>query len=157
MAARQRLPGRVAADNRKARRNYFIDETIEAGIVLLGSEVKSLRAGRASLAEAYASDREGELYLLNAHIAPYAAASRAGHAPRRPRKLLLRKRQVERLIGAVRRDGMTLVPLSLYFNDRGLAKVSLALARGKKLYDKRASEKERDWARQKGRLLRDKG
>jgi SsrA-binding protein len=157
MAARQRPPGRIAADNRKARRNYFIEETIEAGIVLRGSEVKSLRAGRASLAEAYASDREGELYLLNAHIAPYAAASHTGHEPRRPRKLLLRKREVNRLIGAVRREGMTLVPLSLYFNDRGLAKVSLALARGKKLYDKRATEKERDWAREKGRLLRDKG
>ncbi len=157
MAARQRRPGRVAADNRKARRNYFIEETIEAGIVLEGSEVKSLRAGRASLAESYATDRDGEIYLLNAHIAPYEPASGSGHAPRRPRKLLLRKRELSRLIGAVRREGMTLVPLSLYFNDRGLAKVALALARGKKLYDKRATEKARAWAREKQRLLRDKG
>ena len=103
------------------------------------------------------TDRDGEIFLLNAHIAPYDPASRSGHAPRRPRKLLLRKRELSRLIGAVRRDGMTLVPLSLYFNDRGLAKVALALARGKKLYDKRASLKARDWAREKQRLLRDKG
>ena len=148
---------KVIATNRRARYEYEILDTLEAGVVLQGPEVKSLRAGRASLAESYATDRDGEIYLLNAHIAPYDPASRSGHAPRRPRKLLLRKRELNRLIGAVRREGMTLVPLSLYFNERGLAKVALALARGKKLYDKRASLKERDWAREKGRLLRDKG
>ncbi|MFQ5783463.1 MAG: SsrA-binding protein SmpB [Alphaproteobacteria bacterium] len=146
--------GRVAALNRKARRNYFIDETLEAGIVLIGTEVKSLREGRANIGEAYATVREGELFLVNAHISEYRGGNRFNHEPLRPRKLLLRKRELRRLIGAIQRQGVTLVPLSIYFNDRGLAKVSLGVARGKRQYDKRATERERDWQRQKQRLLR---
>ena len=157
MAGKERRPGRLAALNRKARRNYLIEDTVEAGLVLEGSEVKSLRDGRANIAEAYAAERGGELYLLNAHIAQYEAANRFGHEPRRPRKLLLHKRESERLIGAVRREGKSLIPLSIYFNDRGLAKVALALARGKKLHDKREAEKERAWRREKARLMREKG
>jgi SsrA-binding protein len=157
MARRDRPPGRVVAENRKARRDYFIDETVEAGIVLMGSEVKSLRAGRANIAESYATEERGELFLRNAHIAKYDSASRFGHEERRARKLLLHKRELNRLIGAVRREGMTLVPLKLYFNERGIAKVALGLARGKKQYDKRAAEKERSWRREKQRLMRDKG
>jgi SsrA-binding protein len=157
MARKERRPGRVVAENRKARRNYFIEDTVETGIVLEGSEVKSLREGRADLAEAYATESEGELYLVNAHIARYEAANRMSHEPRRRRKLLLHKREMERLAGAVRLKGATLVPLSIYFNERGLAKVSLALARGKKQYDKRETEKARDWQRQKERLMRDRG
>ncbi len=157
MAGKELRRGRVAAENRKARHNYFIEDTIEAGIVLEGSEVKSLRAGRANIAEAYASDHKGELYLHNAHIATYEAANRFGHEPRRRRKLLLHRRELNRLVGAVRRDGITLVPLRLYFNDRGIAKLTLALAKGKRQYDKRQTEKERSWRREKARLMRDKG
>ncbi len=157
MARRDRLPGRVVAENRKARRDYFIEETIEAGIVMLGSEVKSLRAGRANIAESYVAEQGGELFLRNAHIAKYDSASRFGHEERRTRKLLLRKREINRLIGAIRREGMTLVPLRLYFNERGIAKLTLALAKGKKQYDKRAAEKARSWHREKQRLMRDKG
>jgi SsrA-binding protein len=145
---------KVVAQNRRARHDYAIEQTFEAGLVLQGSEVKSLRQGGASLSEAYAVDQKGELYLLNAHIAPYAAAKTFGHAPRRPRKLLLHGREIDRIIGAVRREGMTLVPLSLYFNARGIAKLSLGLARGKRKEDKRETMKERDWQRQKARLLR---
>ena len=148
---------KLAAENRKARFNYDIEEKLEAGIVLLGSEVKSLRAGKANIAEAYASDEQGELYLINAHISEYAQASRNGHAPTRPRKLLLRASEIARLLGAIQRQGMTLVPVKMYFNARGIAKVELGLARGKKIHDKRETEKKRDWQRQKGRLLRDKG
>ena len=148
---------KLAAENRKARFNYDIEEKLEAGIVLLGSEVKSLRAGKANIAEAYASDEQGELYLINAHIGEYAQASRNGHAPTRPRKLLFRAREIARLLGAIQRQSMTLVPLKMYFNARGIAKVELGLARGKKIHDKRETEKKRDWQRQKGRLLRDKG
>ena len=147
---------RVAARNRKARRNYFIDETLEAGIVLTGTEVKSLRDGRANLGDAYATEKGGEIVLLNAYIAEYSAGHRFNHEPMRPRKLLLRAREIRRLIGAVQREGVTLVPLAIYFNDRGLAKVRLGIARGKKQYDKRATIKERDWQRQKERLLRAK-
>jgi SsrA-binding protein len=149
--------GKLVAENRKARFNYEIEEKLEAGIVLLGSEVKSMRAGRANIAESYASDEGGEIYLINAHITEYAQAGRANHAPTRPRKLLLHKRESERLLGAIQRQGMTLVPLRLYFNARGIAKVQLGLARGKKLHDKRETEKKRDWDRQKGRLMREKG
>ena len=155
MAAKQG-GGKVVAENRKARFNYEIEEKIEAGIVLTGSEVKSLRSGKANIAESYASDEGGELYLINAHIAEYAQAGRANHAPTRPRKLLHR-REMGRLAGAIQREGMTLVPLKLYFNARGIAKVELGLAKGKKLHDKRETEKKRDWDRQKGRLMRDKG
>jgi SsrA-binding protein len=155
--APKRESGKLVAENRKARFNYEIEEKLEAGIVLLGSEVKSMRAGKANIAESYASDDGGEIYLINAHINEYAQAGRANHAPTRPRKLLLHKRESARLLGAIQRQGMTLVPLRLYFNARGIAKVQLGLARGKKLHDKRDTEKKRDWDRQKGRLMREKG
>ncbi len=155
--APKRESGKLIADNRKARFNYEIGDTLEAGIVLTGSEVKSLRTGKATIAESYASEEGGELYLINAHIAEYAQAKRDGHAPTRPRKLLLHKRELARMLLAVQREGMTLVPLRMYFNARGIAKVQLGLAKGKKLHDKRETEKKRDWARQKGRLMREKG
>ncbi len=148
------MPGRIAAQNRKARHDYFIEETYQAGIVLTGTEVKSLRAGRANISDAYASEKNGEIYLLNAHIAEYEGGNRQNHEPLRARKLLLRKREMARLIGAVQRQGYTLVALSIYFSDRGLAKINLGVARGKRQYDKRATIKERDWKRQKERLLR---
>ncbi len=147
---------RIAAQNRKARHNYFIDETLEAGIVLAGTEVKSLREGRANIGDAYATERNGEIFLVNAHIPEYGAGNRYNHEPLRPRKLLLRAREIKRLIGAVQRERVTLVALSIYFNERGYAKVRLGIARGKRQYDKRATMKERDWKRQKERLLRDK-
>jgi SsrA-binding protein len=150
--------GRVLiAQNRKARHNYTIEDSLEAGLALVGSEVKSLRAGRASIVESYATDRNGELILFNAHIPIYEPAGKFNHAPKRPRKLLLHRRELERLIGLVRREGYTLVPLSLYFNERGIAKVQLGLAHGKRKVDKRETEKRRDWQRQKARLMRDKG
>jgi SsrA-binding protein len=155
--APKRESGKLVAENRKARFNYEIDEKIEAGIVLTGSEVKSLRAGKANIAESYASNENGELYLINAHIAEYPGAARDGHEPTRHRKLLLHKREMARLLGAIQRQGMALVPLRLYFNARGIAKVQLGLGRGKKVYDKRETEKKRDWERQKGRLMREKG
>jgi SsrA-binding protein len=155
--APKRESGKLVAENRKARFNYDIEEKLEAGIVLTGSEVKSLRAGRANIAESYATEERSELYLVNAHIAEYAGAARDGHAPTRPRKLLVHARELARLIGAVNRQGMTLVPLKLYFNARGIAKIELGLAKGKKLHDKRDTEKKRDWERQKGRLMREKG
>ncbi|MGA8689608.1 MAG: SsrA-binding protein SmpB [Methyloceanibacter sp.] len=155
--AQKRESGKLVAENRKARFNYEIGDKLEAGIVLLGSEVKSLRAGKANIADAYASDEGGALYLINAHIAEYAQSGRTNHDPTRPRKLLLHRREVGRLMGAIQREGMTVVPLKLYFNARGIAKVELGLAKGKKLHDKRETEKKRDWERQKGRLMREKG
>lgn len=150
--------GRLLADNRKARYNYQIGETLEAGIVLTGSEVKALREGRANIAESYASDEGGELWLINAYIPPYDPAGRYDrHEPRRKRKLLLHHKQISRLSGLRKREGVTLVPLRLYFNDRGIAKLALSLAHGKKQHDKRQTEKTRDWNREKGRLLREKG
>ena len=154
--AKEQPPVRAAAQNRKARHDYFIEETLEAGIVLMGTEVKSLRAGGASIAEAYAGPQDGEIFLFNAHIPEYKAAKHFGHEPKRPRKLLLKRREVGRLTGAVQRAGITMVPLSLYFNERGIAKVQLGLAKGKRKTDKRDTEKERDWQRDKARLLRDK-
>jgi SsrA-binding protein len=148
---------RIVADNRKARFNYEIVSTLEAGIALTGSEVKSLRTGKASLGESYATEQRGELYLINAHIPEYYAANRLNHHPRRQRKLLLHKREIDRLARAVQAEGMTLVPLRLYFNDRGMAKLELALAKGKKLHDKRETEKQRDWQRDKAWLLRERG
>ncbi len=148
---------RVVAENRKARHNYDILETFESGIALEGSEVKSLREGKANIAESYASAENGELYLINSSIQEYKQANRFNHEERRPRKLLMHKREIARLIGATEREGMTLVPLRLYFNPRGIAKVELALAKGRKLHDKRDAEKARDWQRQKARLLRDRG
>ena len=147
---------RQIAQNRRARHDYFIDEQLEAGLVLCGTEVKSLREGHANIQEAYANEEGGEIWLRNAYIAEYANAARENHEPRRARKLLLKKREVEKLTAAVQRHGMTLVPLSLYFNARGIAKLQLGLARGKKTIDKRETEKQRDWDREKARLLREK-
>jgi SsrA-binding protein len=148
---------RIAAANRRARFNYEIGQTFEAGIVLAGTEVKSLRAGQSNIADSYASEKEGEMWLYNAYIPEYLQANRFNHETRRPRKLLLHKREIGRLADAVQREGMTVVPLKIYFNDQGRAKVELALARGKKLHDKRETSKKRDWDREKGRLLREKG
>ena len=149
--------GNVVAQNRRARHDYLIEETFEAGIALVGTEVKSLRQGHASINEAYAANKDGELVLFNAHIPEYQATKHFGHEPRRVRKLLMHRREIRKLIGAVRRGGMTLVPLSIYFNKRGVAKVALALGRGKRSVDKRETVKERDWKRQKARLIREKG
>ena len=149
---------KVVADNRKARFNYEIGDVFEAGIALTGTEVKSLRNGKAAIAESYAATtREGELFLYNANIPEYLQASRFNHAPKRPRKLLLHRREIAKLASAVEREGMTLVPLKLYFNDKGRAKVELAVARGKKLHDKRETEKKRSWDRERARLIRVKG
>jgi SsrA-binding protein len=157
MAAKSDGNARVVAHNRKARFNYQIGETFEAGIALTGTEVKSLRVGKAAIAESYADARDGEIWLVNANIPEYLQGNRFNHEPKRRRKLLLHRRQINKLIGAVEREGMTVVPLKLYFNQRGLAKVLLGLAKGKKLHDKRETEKKRDWDRQKGRLMREKG
>ena len=154
MAARKSDGRKMVSQNRKARHNYHIADRFEAGIALTGTEVKSLRQGRASMGEAYAMERGGEIFLINAHIAEYDAGGRFNHVPTRARKLLLKKREIRKLIGNLRRGGMTLVPLSLYFNERGRAKVEIAMATGKRKYDKRASEKERDWKRNKQRLMR---
>ncbi len=157
MATKPAPKFKVVADNRKARFNYEIGETFEAGIVLTGSEVKSLRAGKATIAESYADTRGGEIWLINANIPEYLQAHRFNHAPKRARKLLLHQRQINRLAGAVEREGMTIVPLKLYFNERGRAKIEVALARGKKLHDKRETLKKRSWERERGRLMRAKG
>ena len=148
---------KVAADNRRARFNFAIGETFEAGIALTGTEIKSLRNGKATIAESYADAKGGEIWLVNSNIPEYLQANRNNHAPKRPRKLLLHKRQIEKLLGAIEREGMTIVPLKIYFNPRGRAKVEIALAKGKKLHDKRETEKKRDWQRERGRLIRDKG
>src|SRR5262245_2288478 len=148
---------KVVADNRRARFNYEIGETFEAGISLTGTEVKSLRPANASIGESYADARDGEIWLVNANIPEYLQAGRDNHAPKRPRKLLLHKRQINKLAGAVDREGMTIVPLKMYFNERGRAKLEIAVARGKKLHDKRQTEKKRSWERERGRLLRNKG
>jgi len=148
--------GRVA-ENRRARHDYAIEETFEAGVVLYGTEVKSLRQGRANLSDSYAGGKDEELYLFNLHIPEYGNAKHFTHEPRRPRKLLMRKREIFKLMSAVSRKGMTLVPLTLYFNARGMAKVQIGLGQGKRSVDKREATKQRDWNRQKQRLLRDKG
>ena len=157
MAVRDQNRYRLAADNRKARFHYEIGQTFEAGIALTGTEVKSLRGGKATIGESYAGEMDGEIYLFNAYIPEYLEANRFNHETRRPRKLLLHKREVNKLLGAVQREGMTVVPLKVYFNERGRAKVEVALAKGKKLHDKRESERARDWQREQGRLMRDKG
>jgi SsrA-binding protein len=157
MAAKPDPRFKIVADNRKARFNYSIHEAFEAGVALTGSEVKSLRQGKASIAEAYAAARDGELWLYNSNITEYKQAGRFNHAPKRARKLLLHRRQINKLIGAVEREGMTVVPLKLYFNAKGRAKLEIALAKGKKLHDKRETEKKRSWDRERGRLLRQKG
>src|SRR5689334_2717539 len=157
MAAKKDPNNKVVAENRKARFNYEIGERFEAGIALTGSEVKSLRTGKAAIAESYADTRRGEIWLINSNINEHLQARRFNHAPKRPRKLLLHKRQINKLIGASEREGMTLVPLKPYFDVKGRAKVELALARGKKLHEKRETEEKRDWQREEGRLLRQKG
>ena len=148
---------KIVADNRKARHLYFIESTLEAGLALAGSEVKSLRTGKANIAESYAMAKDGEIFLVNAYIPEYLMANRFNHEPRRTRKLLVHKSEARRLAAAVQREGMTLVPLKLYFNLKGTAKVELGVAKGKKLHDKRETAKTRDWARDKARLLRAKG
>ena len=149
--------GMTIAENRKARYNYALEDTFEAGLVLGGTEVKSLRTGKANIAESYVSYEDGELWLINCHIPEYLQANRFNHEPRRRRKLLMSKREIARLSQSVARDGMTLIPLKLYFNERGRAKLTIGLGKGKKVHDKRETEKKRDWNREKSRLLRDRG
>ncbi|MBL0849189.1 MAG: SsrA-binding protein SmpB [Candidatus Liberibacter ctenarytainae] len=153
-SSKNKLSKKVISDNRKARYNYHIIRSYEAGIVLTGTEVKSLRVGKINISESYAACENDEIWLINAYIPEYTQANRFNHAPRRHRKLLLCRKEIGKMDAAVRRDGMTLVPMRLYFNEKGLAKLDLALAKGKKNYDKRETEKERDWNRQKSRLLR---
>lgn len=158
MAAKQEPNHKVVADNRRARFNFEVGETFEAGLMLTGTEVKSLRSGKSTIAESYAHvDRHGEAWLVNANIPEYLSGNRFNHEPKRPRKLLLKTREIAKLAQAVEREGMTIVPLKLYFNDKGRAKLLIALARGKKIHDKREVEKKRDWSREKGRLMREKG
>ena len=151
------MAGKLIAENRRARFDYFLEDTFEAGIMLTGSEVKSLRVGRANIAESYAAIEGDEVVLINADIPPFAQANRFNHEPRRHRKLLLHRKQLDKLIGAVQRAGRTIIPTKLYWNEKGLAKLEIALAKGKKLHDKREATADRDWARDKARLLRDKG
>jgi SsrA-binding protein len=148
---------KIAAENRRARFDYAIEDVVEAGIALTGTEVKSLRFGEGSIAESYAEVKDGEVWLINSNIPEFSHGNRFNHEPKRPRKLLLHGREIEKMFGAVARQGMTLVPLSIYFNSRGRAKVELALARGRKLHDKREYEKEKDWKKEQGRLLRQHG
>lgn len=145
---------KVIAQNRKARFEYEILETLEAGIILVGSEVKSLRQGKTNITEAFADERHGAIYLINLNIEEYKGANRFNHEPKRPRKLLLHKREQNKLLGNIQRKGVTLIPLVMYFNHKGIVKVSLGIGKGKKLYDKRATEKERDWQRDKARVLK---
>jgi SsrA-binding protein len=153
----QSVHDRPVAENRKARFNYEILETHEAGLQLAGTEVKSLREGRSNISEAYAAEEDGELFLVNAYIPEYMQGNRFNHETRRPRKLLLHRRELAKLLDAIRKEGMTIVPLKIYFNRRGIAKCLIGLAKGKKVHDKRETEKKRDWERQKARLLRQHG
>jgi SsrA-binding protein len=158
MAPRKDDPNnKTVAENRKARFSYEVIDTVEAGLMLTGTEVKSLREGKANIQESYASVEGGEIWLINSYLPEYLQGNRFNHEPRRRRKLLLNKREMARMAQAVEREGMTMVPLKIYFNDRGRAKLLLAIARGKKLHDKRQTEKQRDWAREKGRLLKAHG
>jgi SsrA-binding protein len=157
MAEKKPRPFKIIAENRKARFNYEIGEVVEAGIALTGTEVKSLRQGKATIAESYADAKGCEIWLVNANIPEYLQASRFNHAPKRPRKLLLHRRQIDKLAAAVDREGMTIIPLKMFFNDKGRAKIEIALGRGKKLHDKRETEKKRSWERERGRLMRLKG
>lgn len=157
MTAKDKDGRRIVAENRRARHDYFIEDVVEAGIVLTGTEVKALREGKATIAESYASPEDDGIYLINANIPEYSAGNRENHLPKRPRKLLLRGREIERLTVAVQRKGYTLAPLRLYFNPRGIAKIEIGLALGRKHQDKRDVLKQRDWSRQKQRLLRDRG
>lgn len=155
-AARKQDGIKVIADNRRGRFEYEVVQTFEAGIELKGSEVKSLRQGRTNLAEAYAAMKAGELYLLNSNIPEYREANRFNHDPKRPRKLLLHSKEIQRLAAGVSREGLTIIPLKMFFNRRGRAKVDIALAKGKKLHDKRETIKSRDWDREKSRLLKNR-
>ena len=158
MAPKEPRNFKVVADNRRARYDFEIGDVIEAGIALTGTEVKSLRTGKATIAESYVGvSRSGQVELINANIPEYLQANRFNHEPRRPRRLLLKLREIARLAHGVERDGMTVVPLKIYFNDKGRAKIEIALGRGKKLHDKRETEKKRDWGREKARVMRDKG
>ena len=148
---------KVIAENRRARFDYFLEDFVEAGIQLLGTEIKALRGGRANIAESYVSPEGRDLVLINADIPPYKQANRFNHEPRRPRRLLLHRKQIDRMIGAVQRDGQTIIPVRLYLNEAGKAKIEIAMAKGKKLHDKREASAERDWQRDKARLMRDKG
>ena len=150
-------PTKTIAENRRARFDYFLEDNMEAGIALLGTEIKALRDGRANIAESYAAVEGREIVLVNADIPPYKQANRFNHEPRRHRKLLLHRKQIDKLIGAVQREGRTIIPVRLYLNEKGMAKLEIALAKGKKIHDKREAVAERDWQRDKARLLRDKG
>ena len=151
---KKNVSSNIVAQNRKASFNYFFEDTLEAGIELLGSEVKSLRAGKGSVADAYALDSEGEIYLHNTYIPEYKQSSYNNHDPRRLRKLLLNKKEINKIIGKINRDGFTVVPTKIYFNSKGIAKVNIAIAKGKKLHDKRQTKKQRDWNREKSRVFR---
>lgn len=151
------MAGKLIAENRRARFDYFLDDPVEAGLVLKGSEVKSLRQGKANIAESYASAEGREIVLINAYIPEYGHAHQFNHEPRRPRKLLLHRRQIDRMLAAIQREGRTIVPIKLYWDDKGRAKLELAMAKGKKIHDKRQTEADRDWARDKARIMRDKG
>jgi len=146
--------GKTIAENRRARFDYFIEDTVEAGIMLTGTEVKSLRNGRANIAESYAAVEGNDIVLVNADIPPYSGGNRFNHEPRRPRKLLLHRKQIGKLIGAVQREGRTIIPTKLYWNEKGIAKLEIGLAKGKKLHDKRETSAERDWQRDKARLMK---
>jgi SsrA-binding protein len=158
MAKKKLDDGRtIVAENRKARFNYAIEENLEVGMMLTGTEVKSLRSGKATIAESYAHVKDGDVWLVNAHIPEYGGGNRFNHEPNRVRKLLLNRREIEKLHKNTDREGMTLIPLKIYFNERGIAKMDLGVAKGKKLHDKRADQKDKDWQRDKARLMRDKG
>jgi SsrA-binding protein len=155
--AKAKSDKKFITQNRRARFDYLIQDTLEAGIMLFGSEVKSLRQGHGSVNEAYAGEKDGELYLINSYIQEYTQATHFNHESKRPRKLLVKRKERDRLLDGIRRKGTTLVPISLYFNERGIVKLELGLAQGKRKADKRAAEKERDWKRDKDRLMKDKG
>jgi SsrA-binding protein len=157
MAPKAEAPKKLIAENRRARFDYFLETFFEAGLALTGTEVKALREGRANIAESYAATEGREIVLVNANIPEYGPANRFNHATRRPRKLLLHRKEIDKLLGAVQREGCTLIPTRLYFNDRGMVKLQLAIAKGKKMHDKRNTEAERDWKREQGRLMRDRG
>ena len=148
---------KLLAENRRAKFDYFLEDFVEAGIQLLGTEIKALRDGRANIAESYVSPEGRDLVLINADIPPYKQANRFNHEPRRPRRLLLHRKQIDRMIGAVQRDGQTIIPVRLYLNEAGKAKIEIAMAKGKKLHDKRQASADRDWARDKARLMKERG
>jgi SsrA-binding protein len=148
---------KLIAENRRARFDYFLEDSVEAGLVLTGSEVKSLRQGRANIAESYAAAEGREITLINAYIPEYAGANRFNHEPRRPRRVLLHRRQIDKMIAAIQREGRTMVPVKLFFDEKGRVKLEIAMAKGKKLHDKRATEADRDWKRDQGRLMRNLG